>query len=246
MKDFDIYLAERLKEYDLLIGERRNEYIIFLKERLMECDIIVESLLYRDYLEAEDRLILESCIEQYRLLKLISVSVGAELDARIDKMVVRCHEKISANIAPHHGILGTTIRNYTSAESAAITQAEVPAFTTMLMSADESGVSLCASLLDIDANTKFDGIEMAISPSAECTGGARKFLRIEDALQIGAVTQNTVHKFASSENNDIAICCGVLGTQLVKLRYVNELDDMAVSELDGSTLSELDYTTIES
>ena len=44
-----------------------KEFDIYLKRRITECDLIVYSLPYRDGLTATNRIILESCIESWRL-----------------------------------------------------------------------------------------------------------------------------------------------------------------------------------
>lgn len=72
-----------------------KEFDIYLNERLTECDIIVYSIPYRDGLTAINRLILESCIENYTLTKFIAVQTGSELVSHIDEMLKICNERLN-------------------------------------------------------------------------------------------------------------------------------------------------------
>jgi len=75
-----------------------KEFDIYLNKRLTECDIIVYSIPYRDGLTVFERLVLESCIENYTLQKFIAVQTGSELVAHIDEMLKTCHERLNESI----------------------------------------------------------------------------------------------------------------------------------------------------
>lgn len=72
-----------------------KEFDIYLNQRLTECDIIVYSIPYRDGLTPMNRLILESCIENYVLLKFIAVQSRSELINHIDDMLKTCLERLN-------------------------------------------------------------------------------------------------------------------------------------------------------
>lgn len=74
-----------------------KEFDIYLNKRLTECDIIVYSIPYRDGLTAMNRLILESCLENYLLQKFVAVQTGSDLISRIDKMIKTCYERLNLN-----------------------------------------------------------------------------------------------------------------------------------------------------
>lgn len=75
-----------------------KEFDIYLNERLTECDIIVYSIPYRDGLTAINRLILESCVENYTLTKFIAVQTGSELVSHIDEMLKICNERLNNGV----------------------------------------------------------------------------------------------------------------------------------------------------
>ena len=77
-----------------------REFDIYLNNRLTQCDIIVYSIPYRDGLTVMNRIILESCLDNYLLQKFVAMQTSSELVAHIDEMIKICHEKLS---------VGTTI-----------------------------------------------------------------------------------------------------------------------------------------
>jgi len=64
-----------------------KEFDIFVRRRLHECDLIVTSLAYRDGISVANRLILESCIKEYTLVKAVAASTDIELATHIDQML---------------------------------------------------------------------------------------------------------------------------------------------------------------
>lgn len=75
-----------------------KNFDIYLRNRLTECDILISSLtLYDDGLAADSRLIIESCLEKYLLYKMIAVKAGSELVSHIDDMIKTCYEKLRLN-----------------------------------------------------------------------------------------------------------------------------------------------------
>jgi len=72
-----------------------KEFDIYLRERLTKCDIIVYSIPYRDGITVFDRMILESCLENYILQKFVAVQTGSELVSHIDRMIKTCYERLN-------------------------------------------------------------------------------------------------------------------------------------------------------
>lgn len=190
-------------------------------------------------------MLLEGCVERYRILKYVAASIDTELCERIDATLARCYMALSENAVPEQELLGMATRNYASTETDIEPSADVVAITANLFNAADAGVALSAELLDIDAHTRFDGVEMAITPSAEYIDSARKFLRAENALLADMAVRDTMSVFTSVDAPDVAVSAELLGAALVKLRYVSELDTKNISELDGTSLSGLDYIIID-
>lgn len=64
-----------------------KEFDIFVRRRLHECDLIVTSLTYRDGISVANRLLLESCIKEYTLVKAVAAETDIELATHIDQML---------------------------------------------------------------------------------------------------------------------------------------------------------------
>lgn len=94
MKDFTIYLKERLNEYSFLIGGRVHE-----------CDIIVDALTRKDGITITDYVLLESCLEQYSLLQYFVPQLDTELSTHIAAMQKRCREAMDG-----HTVLDASVR----------------------------------------------------------------------------------------------------------------------------------------
>lgn len=76
-----------------------KEFDIYLNNRLTQCDIIVYSIPYRDGLTVMNRIVLESCLDNYILQKFVAAQAGSELVAHIDEMIKICREKLSVGMA---------------------------------------------------------------------------------------------------------------------------------------------------
>lgn len=68
-----------------------KEFDIFVRRRLHECDLIVTSLTYRDGISVANRLLLESCIKEYTLVKAVAAETDIELATHIDQMLKRAY-----------------------------------------------------------------------------------------------------------------------------------------------------------
>lgn len=75
------------------------EFDLHLAQRLTECDMIISSLTFRDSLTVMDRMVIESCIDNYLLCKFIAAQTGSELVARVDRTLKQCYELLSSETA---------------------------------------------------------------------------------------------------------------------------------------------------
>lgn len=76
-----------------------KEFDVYLNRRLLQCDIIVRSIPFRDGLTVIDRMILNSCLEDCMLQRVIAVQSGSELVSKIDNIIKTCMEKLD------HGVI---------------------------------------------------------------------------------------------------------------------------------------------
>lgn len=71
-----------------------KEYDIYLKQRLHESKLFIYSIPYRDGVSVTNRILLEAMLQYYTLQKLIAVENKSELVAEIDDILAIVHERI--------------------------------------------------------------------------------------------------------------------------------------------------------
>lgn len=109
-----------------------KEYDIFLKQRLTECSIIVYSLPFRDGISAVNRVVLREMLSYCGLQKKIAVANRSTLLAEIDDMLAAVSEKICNQVClAANAALTTKYRN--KLEQAAM-ELDIPAFTLFVQS----------------------------------------------------------------------------------------------------------------
>ncbi|MBQ8619049.1 MAG: hypothetical protein IJ418_16255 [Clostridia bacterium] len=75
-----------------------KEFDIYLNRRVVECDLMVLSLPFRDGLTADNRMILDTCIEAYTLYKFVAAQSNAAIEQHIDEMLKMCYEMLSVGM----------------------------------------------------------------------------------------------------------------------------------------------------
>lgn len=129
---------------------------IYLSNRLTECDILVYSIPYREGMCVVNRLILNSCLDNYLLKKMIAIEARSALVPHIDTMIKICREKLDAPLAinadvdlSQHNIL------YPSKSNLLIHQEDLSSLTTKYLEISGQTKLLC-SILPV-TNRKFAG-----------------------------------------------------------------------------------------
>ncbi len=72
---------------------------VYLNKQVNQCDLTVWSIPVREGITATNRLILESCIESYLLLKFIAVNTGSALTAHINEMLALCYLALGSDMS---------------------------------------------------------------------------------------------------------------------------------------------------
>lgn len=71
-----------------------KDFDIFLHRHLTECDLIIQSIPFRDGITVTNRMILDACLQGCKLMRIAAVQSNMELVARLDRMIKTCHEKL--------------------------------------------------------------------------------------------------------------------------------------------------------
>lgn len=74
-----------------------KDFDIFLHRHLTECDILIQSIPFRDGISITDRLILDAVLQGCKLMRVAAGQSNMELVARLDRMIKTCHERLGAN-----------------------------------------------------------------------------------------------------------------------------------------------------
>lgn len=75
-----------------------REFDIYLNRQVAECDLMVLSLTFRDGLTADNRIILDTCIQAYSLYKFAASQMHSKIEAHIDEMLKTCYEMFHEGI----------------------------------------------------------------------------------------------------------------------------------------------------
>lgn len=76
-----------------------KDFDIFLHRHLTECDLLIQSIPFRDGISITDRMILNATLQGCKLLRIASMRSDMELAARLDRMIKTCYEKLSTSIS---------------------------------------------------------------------------------------------------------------------------------------------------
>lgn len=75
-----------------------KDFDIFLHRHLTECDLIIQSIPFRDGISVTDRMILNAYLEGCKLMRIAAVRSDMEIVAKIDEIIKTCYEKLEASM----------------------------------------------------------------------------------------------------------------------------------------------------
>lgn len=212
-----------------------KEFDIYLNKRLTECDIIVYSIPYRDGLTAVNKLILESCLENYILQKFVAVQTGSELVSHIDKMIKTCYERlgISAQIDVS-AEFQTHYTTYPTGAAIDICAADIASSATVFAQAECALQINAAPLLafvgksvgkgfaviepDVDLKNILKQSILTVRPpmeiGANVTGTSEQnFLQVDSSAELTADLANLCYRITTAGNTAVQVAANVLGTE---------------------------------
>lgn len=213
-----------------------KEFDIYLNNRLTQCDIIVYSIPYRDGLTVVNRVILESCLDNYLLQKFVAAQTGSELEAHIDKMIKICNEKLSvgtmigvdAEFSTHYAIsqedaaiiLGQnnvqmTAISFTDAKNDIVLDAEpLLALIGKSIGSGSSTIQLDQSVQKIIKNS-IEKFENEMDLSARVSGTFKKnIIAANNKLVPMAELTNLCYRIHNAGETALQLAASVLGTEI--------------------------------
>lgn len=158
-----------------------KEYDIYLKQRIHESKLFIYSIPYRDGVSVTNRLILESMLEYYTLQKMIALESKSELVAEIDGIINIVRERIGSGMEIQ-AKADFFVRYYNELQKSAI-ELNIPDLPTYLYSmfSLENALGIKVSDVDVAAKSSLGNhLDSAISiliddvPTKETMFGAGK------------------------------------------------------------------------
>lgn len=201
-----------------------KEFDVYLNERLTQCDIIVYSIPYREGLTVMNRLVLESCLESYRLQKFIAVQSGSMLVSHIDEMIKTCFERLNNGVALD-----------TSAEFQVYYSIRPEA---MALELSSERLHTMAAVYASAENA----LELAVGPISACV--KRPFGRGEFGIEIASNVMATAKQDFEQANNQIALSAMPLSSEKLAIEKAespivinSELTDLLYRLCDTATIA---------
>lgn len=71
-----------------------KDFDIFLHRHLTECDLVIQSIPFRDGITVTDRMILDACLQGCKLMRIAAAQSNMELVAQLDRIIKTCHERL--------------------------------------------------------------------------------------------------------------------------------------------------------
>lgn len=212
-----------------------KEFDIYLNNRLTQCDIIVYSIPYRDGLTAMNKLILESCIEEYTLMKFIAMQTESELISHIDEMLKICCERLTldtnldasakfnvlyaahpepATIELSADEVKMLATSFTDAESAMqIVAAPLLAYVGKSVGSGESAIELDATVSEVKRSIEKFSSLMELDAKIEKIN-TQSFLDIGCGVPIASEVANLCYRISTAVDTAMEITAAVLGTEI--------------------------------
>lgn len=72
-----------------------KHFDVFLRRHLIACDILIQSLPYRDGISVTDRMIIDAVLQGCKLMRIASAQSDLEITAQIDRLIKTCLERLN-------------------------------------------------------------------------------------------------------------------------------------------------------
>ena len=87
MKAFDVFLRDNPTTMDVFLKDKITNMDVFLKDRLSSMDVIIRTLVSREVLSFESKLLISCIANELSYLKTIEAATSMEIRAEIDRLL---------------------------------------------------------------------------------------------------------------------------------------------------------------
>jgi len=94
--DLNLYVPESVMDFDLKLGQYKNDIDLYIKDHLTQCDIIIEELTHYKDIHVTHRMILASCLMDCVAIKEIAVLAESTLVSQVDRVMKKCYAALDS------------------------------------------------------------------------------------------------------------------------------------------------------
>lgn len=220
-----------------------KEFDIYLNRRLTECDILVYSIPYYDSLTVRERLILNSCIRQYTLIKYVAAESDLELRSHIDKMIKVCREKLNESAVVSSKVKGTQKKAFFVAlPGMVVDSADFDLFYRIYNKASTK-MTVESNIHDIDLHLSMGGGSSGLTiDSGEIAAELTKYEVAKPKVVVSSQVRNALSLLIEPKPNATVI--GFSATEVLRRhRLLLETDPDTLGHYDEWELEDVDFIT---
>lgn len=219
-----------------------KEFDIYLRGHLVECDLLVCSIPYRDFISISNDLILEAVLDGCLLRVFAVVQTGVEVDAAVIGTLKHSLLNLKSAVNPDAEITQINQVDYIGADTSAAIASTLRSFCYGLSFDASAATAVTAQVLDTDIlhplGARYSGLALA----SEVVGTwARKFIIAESPISVMQEAVGTLTKALHPNNAGMFVETPALNIAAKRYRRLSEMDDLALAEWDNMTFGELDY-----
>ena len=221
-----------------------TEFNIYLRDRVHECDIIINSLPYRDGLTVTNRLVIENCVKSCSLYKFVAQKFDADLVTHIDNMLKTCYEKLRMSLEIGVEVSDTNMQALINIAAPIKPETWLRDLCYRITSGVDAAVDIAAEVLKTEFHYSFGNADSSLEINTDLQdSNAEKFVTVERSISILAEAHGLLSYFISGTEGHLELTTNV--DSIVKRhRLISEMDYGALSTIDNMTLDELDYVIL--
>lgn len=221
-----------------------TEFNIYLRDRVHECDIIINSLPYRDGLTVTNRLVIENCVKSYSLYKFVAQKFDADLVTHIDNMLKTCYEKLRMSLAIGVDVNDTNMQANIKIDAPIEPETWLRDLYYRITSGVDAAIDIAAEVLQTEFHYSFGTADSGLTIDVESPeSNAEKFLVVERSIVLLAEARDLVTFYIRGIGIDFELCANA-DSITKRYRLLSELDDEIMSTIDEMTLDDLNYVIL--
>lgn len=179
-----------------------REYDIYLNNRLTECDLIVYNITFRDGLTAFNRMILNCCLDYYQIHNFVAAQSGLALDSHVEHMIGLISSKLAESGIEIDSDVRMSSKVFSGGESSVqLTQSQVE---TLALASEKvhEAFQIVSSKIEATKYSPLWGVDAKVYLGSEVDKTKKQsYESAEDGLHITASIQESATVPAGAESS---------------------------------------------